>query len=733
MHASFPARTARWTRGGLRSIARLWVVVLCGSWLLPQTSLAGRVQHDTTRQTWTLASGPVIYRLAEKDAGLYLDYFGPASQLPPGDKVGNAPGRADFSGEVEGQSLASSSLSLISQQTRPVAPGCEQLIIVMRHKHLPLEIEARYTSWGETGVFTREFILKNLGQSALAVARAPSLSWELPGGDYTLRYLYGSWGEEHQLASEKLGPGARNFGSTRGRSSNGFAPWLSVRNEDNQVEYLAELAWSGNWDMSVMREPGTWPSKLRDQAVDVNMRVHFDFGGSLNLQPGAIFTLPKVALTASAGDLDDVTNQMHRYQRDYVFPQSTANRPPLVQFNSWYPFQGKVNIRDMLRLADVAAGIGADVFVLDAGWYNHVDWSKELGDYEPDPQAFPNGLQELSNYTREKGMKFGLWMEIENIGLESSMFQRHKDWCLAYNGAPVRQADRCQLDFAKPEVRQWATSTVDRLVSKYNLSWIKIDYNIDVGDSFDPSGKDRPGDVLYQHIAHYYAWLDDERAAYPDLIIENCSSGGLRFDTGILAHTHTNWLSDNVDPIASLGLGFGCTVQFSAEVCNHWMVGDTDRGNVDLTKPPGWWDFMFRVPMNGQFGISSRVLDWNQALKDHAAANIALYKQVRQTIAGADVYHLTAQPELHKPTGWMAIQYVSQANHSSVLTAYRLQDGPADKTLKLRGLDPSANYDVLKDGRPSSRAKGEDLMTTGLPVHLDEQWRAAIFEIKRQP
>jgi alpha-galactosidase len=274
---------------------------------------------------------------------------------------------------------------------------------------------------------------------------------------------------------------------------------------------------------------------------------------------------------------------------------------------------------------------------------------------------------------------------------------------------------------------------VDRLVNKYNLSWIKIDYNIDVGDSFDPHGKDRPGDVLYQHLVHYYAWLDEERTAHPNLIIENCSSGGLRFDTGILAHTHTNWLSDNVDPIASLELGFGCTVQFSPEVCNHWMVGDTDRGEVDLAKPPGWWDFMFRVPMNGQFGFSSRVFDWNQPLKDRAAANIALYKQVRQTISGADVYHLTGQPELHKPTGWMAIEYVSQANHNSVLTAYRLQDGLPEKTFKLRGLDPSVSYEVSKDGKPSLRAKGEDLMTAGLPVKLEDQWRAAVFEIKAQP
>jgi hypothetical protein len=181
----------------------------------------------------------------------------------------------------------------------------------LRHERLPLEIEEHYTAWGDTGVFTRQLTFKNLGTTAPALSSTPSLTWKLPPGDYTSRYLYGGWGEEHRLASEKLGADARNFGSIKGRSSNGFAPWLSLRNEDQPVEYLAELAWSGNWDMQVNRELGRWPSKLEDLQVDVNMGVHFDFGGPLNLQPGASFLLPKVAFTASQGDLNDATNQMH--------------------------------------------------------------------------------------------------------------------------------------------------------------------------------------------------------------------------------------------------------------------------------------------------------------------------------------------------------------------------------------------------------------------------------------
>jgi alpha-galactosidase len=136
--------------------------------------------------------------------------------------------------------------------------------------------------------------------------------------------------------------------------------------------------------------------------------------------------------------------------------------------------------------------------------------------------------------------------------------------------------------------------------------------------------------------------------------------------------------------------------------------------------------------MNGQFGFSSRVFDWNQPLRDRAAANIALYKEVRQTIAGGDVYHLTKQPALHDPSGWMAIEYVSPADHNGVLTAYRLQDSAIEQVFKLRGLDPSVNYQVWRDGKSALRFKGKDLMTTGLRVQINQEWRAAIFEIKPQ-
>ncbi|MCX6634937.1 MAG: alpha-galactosidase, partial [Acidobacteria bacterium] len=350
----------------------------------------------------------------------------------------------------------------------------------------------------------------------------------------------------------------------------------------------------------------------------------------------------------------------------------------------------------------------------------------ELGDYQADRAAFPNGIEELAAHVRKLGLKFGMWVEIENGGSESRLFAGHPEWFFQLGGKPLKSGERYHLDFAKPEVRAWARGVMDRLVRDYRLEWIKIDYNIDIGWEFDdPSGK---GGVLMRHLAAYYRWLDEVRAAHPQLFLENCSSGGLRFDLGILRHTHSTWLSDEVKPRESVQLGYGCTVEFAPEVCNHWMVGDTDRGDIQPGAESGWWDFMLRVPMNGQYGISSKVFEWSPELKQRARANVALYKRIRPAIVGADVYHLTPPPDHNAPEGWTGIQYVA-AGGRSVLMAYRCQGGEAERSFKLRGLDPSKTYRVRVDEKDRGVMTGAQLSTEGLKLELAE-WRAAVVELE---
>ncbi|HVG38283.1 MAG TPA: glycoside hydrolase family 36 N-terminal domain-containing protein, partial [Pyrinomonadaceae bacterium] len=249
-------------------------------------SAAARAQ-DSPPRAWTLRSGGVVYRLALSDEQLKLEYFGPSGDGETAGRDSNSsPPRDDFSGLAEGSSLAPESLRLVAQETRSLPKGVNTVRLTLRHKELPLDVEALYAAWGETGVLSRELKLINRGATSLRVSSLPSLVWDLPSGEYTLRYLWGGWGQERQMTAERLGAGTRSFIQSKGRSTNHYVPWLSLRDEDRNLEYLAELAWSGNWSMDVEKLPGRGQSALRDQRVRATMGMRHDFGDALALAPG---------------------------------------------------------------------------------------------------------------------------------------------------------------------------------------------------------------------------------------------------------------------------------------------------------------------------------------------------------------------------------------------------------------------------------------------------------------
>jgi alpha-galactosidase len=719
----------------LWSVCRLAMVV--GVALTAAVQLQAGVDYDASSQRWTLKSGSVEYRLRQQNGVVLLEYFGPSGQpgwgqTPKGPFTAGLEPRHDhdISGQVEGQQLSPDDLELVSHAVEPLRAGVEELKMVFKHRRLPLQITVLYDTWGDTGVFTRQLVLLNQGDRPLRVETLPSLSWRLPEGKYELTYLWGGWGDERQMATEKLGADRRSLVSTLGRSSREYSPWFCLHNEDRSVRYLAQMAYSGNWEMHFER-PKPSKGRLVDEELEAALGIRFDFGGSLTLPSHGSFTAPMVAFTASDGDLDDAANQLHRYQRQFVIPHIPENDPLLVQFNTTWPFQRGMTTDLLKPYADVAADLGAEIFVLDGGWTPNETMT---GDWVADPKEFPHGIEELANHIRSKGMKFGIWVEIESLGYDSQTFKEHPEWCLTYNGQPIRESDRYNLDFSKPEVQQWARAVVDRLVHDYKIDWLKNDYNLYLGERFDPAGIDqRRGDVLDRHVRGLYSWFDYIRATYPHLIIENCASGGGRFDLGIMARSHTSWLSDMTDPKASVQLGYGCTVEFIPEVCNHWVTGDEGAAMIRPTNPPAWWDFMLRVPMNGQFGMSGKIVDWSPEVKQRVRENVALYKRIRRNFMGADVYHLTPPPPHDNPTGWCGVQYVSPDRKRSLLMAYRLDQSNWVHAFKLRGLDLATRYQLTVDGTKKGVFSGLDLTDAGLPVELGEQWRAAVVELEALP
>ena len=214
---------------------------------------ADGVHYDAAAQQWTLRSDAVEYRLQRSGDGVAFDYFGPArlNWLVPTPESPADTG--DIAGSVDGEKFGQDDLRL-AEVRKPELPN--QLWLLYRHRRAPLEISAAYSVQGDTGVITRRLSIANRGTRVLHIDSLPSLAWRLPASDYDLTYLWGGWGQERQLATEPLSIGRRVFASDRGRSTNGYAPWFALRDRGRGVLYMAQLAWSGNWQMSFGRDPG---------------------------------------------------------------------------------------------------------------------------------------------------------------------------------------------------------------------------------------------------------------------------------------------------------------------------------------------------------------------------------------------------------------------------------------------------------------------------------------------
>ncbi len=220
-----------------------------------------KILFDLSNAEWTLETGGVEYILGKTDGLVSLKYFGPAGQPswePPAVTSGPplAPGvRYEIAGSTEGKGIFPEDLELTGQETLHPAKGVDELRLIYKHRCLPLRVTVEYFTWGETGVFTRELTVLNQGDKTIHIEALPSLALDLPRGRYELTYLWGGWGHERQLATEPLAAGQRSLVSARGRSTNGYSPWFCLHSQDLGIRFFAQLAYSGNWQMSFDRAP----------------------------------------------------------------------------------------------------------------------------------------------------------------------------------------------------------------------------------------------------------------------------------------------------------------------------------------------------------------------------------------------------------------------------------------------------------------------------------------------
>jgi len=572
------------------------------------------------------------------------------------------------------------------------------------------------------------------GEPSRSLATPVQLPFEkaLPGPitDYEIMTASTEVFGEYLLRTSRLPTDGFSHVQQNGRScGGGIKPWLAVRNVKTGQGVVVSLAYCGNWVLQV--KPRGDEVVLRAATSPASLKPFMTLGG---------LPIPGALVAEFTGDWDNGTQPITRFIRQKLRRDMGKNWPP-VQYNTWYGHFDRVSEKIVLEEAKAAAEVGCELFMIDAGWFGGSvpeigGWIQTLGDWRVNRQKFPRGLEPVAAEIRRLGMKFGLWVEIERVAPGTPLAKEHPDWYLRDGDKPFVKHRSYMLDFGNPQVVAWVKSEIDRLMAAYQLDYIKMDFNMHVTiDSERFAGGEDPLYRHYQGLAELWEYL---RAKYPDLIVENCSSGSLRGDVMAAALTDTHWVSDHVGPSMCLAMNYGATYLFPPEICSHWTVlPEWKRGRfsaADRAAMKDALDFesLFTVNMMGHMGLSGLIEQWDAQTRKMAAERIALYKQIRPLLRVADVYHLTPQANCSSPHTAEAALYVDPQTDRAILFAFQGNDPRLEMTLPLRGLRPERRNRVILPATlgPPQTLLGRDAIEKGLELRFPNRGASAVIRIE---
>ncbi|MFK4226595.1 alpha-galactosidase [Streptomyces sp. NPDC019890] len=551
----------------------------------------------------------------------------------------------------------------------------------------------------------------------LELLRADAAVWTLPQRErWRLSQLHGRWAAESLLVRSELTYGEKVLSSRRGHTGHQHLPWVALDAEGATEEqgevYGCALGWSGSWRICVQQLP--------DGLVQITGGAGYDDSGLLRLAPGQSYTSPVFAGLWSDGGFGGASRAWHAWQLAHVIPDAARDRP--VLYNSWEATGFDISEQQQRKLAQRAAAMGVELFVVDDAWFGQRTSDRAgLGDWTPNAERFPQGLGPLAGEVHALGMQFGIWVEPEMVNADSDLYRAHPDWVQHHPGrARTEFRNQLVLNLAREDVQEYLWDQLDGLLSSASVDYVKWDFNRCFTDAGWP-GEPYPQKLWVEHVHALYALIDRLRAAHPSVAFESCSGGGGRIDLGILSRTDQVWTSDNTDPLDRLAIQQGFTQLHPARVMAAWV---TDSPNVQLNGRVSTLRLRFVSAMAGVLGVGGDLTAWSEEELAEARGWVELYKQIRPLVQHGELYRLRA-PE----GGLSAVQYV-RGCETVVLAWLQAQHyGEQPPRLRLRGIDPAAGYACVDTGAVH---RGSVLLHHGLHTGLKGDLDATVIRLRRR-
>lgn len=491
---------------------------------------------------------------------------------------------------------------------------------------------------------------------------------------------------------------ACTISSTGHWSAKSYLPMAYLENADANTSYFWQIEHNGSWVEEICDYSGHLCLGLFGPTEPES---HW----SINLKPGQCFETVPAAVGATDADFSHAMAALTRYRRKIRRPNSDNEKLPVI-FNDYMNcLFADPTYEKELPLIDAAAEIGCEYYVIDAGWYDDGFWWDSVGEWKEGQKRFPQGMKAMADYIRSKGMIPGVWLELEVMGIHCLLAEKvPEDWFFHRHGKKIYDRSRYQLDFRHPGVIAHVTEVVRRVVEDYGCGYIKMDYNIDPGIGTEYQA-DSFGDGMLQHERAYLEWLDSIFRKYPDLVIENCSSGGLRMDYAMLSRHSIQSTSDNEDYRMYATIAANAPSGVTPEQAAIWSYPRRTAGREETI-------FNMVNALMLRIHQSGHLAELSDADMAYVRQGIRWYKEHRHLWKQAVPYWPLGLSDYRDTWSALALEINAEASHA---------DAPAESYLAIWKRDDD-------DWRSMNGSEGSKTLTLSLPKYIGMQAEASFPE-----
>ena len=606
-------------------------------------------------------------------------------------------------------------------QSRKVIEGCappdalpgaegedaQTLVVTLLDEPNQVFLDLYYTVFADTDVITRRAVLRNENEAPLTIRRLFSLMLDMPNDNFHMVTFDGAWIAEAHRHTRPVTYGLTVNSSITGDSSNRHNPGFLLVSADARENagdvYGFNLLYSGN-------HYGAAELSARDLVrASIGINPHcFEW----ELKKGEAFETPEAVMSYSGQGFNGLSQRFHDFVNNHVVRGDWKGRERPVVLNSWEACYFDFNRRKLLKLARGAKKLGVELFVLDDGWFGkRDDDTRGLGDYSVNARKLPGGLKDLADRVHRMGLKFGLWFEPEMVNPDSDLYRAHPEYAVkSPNRTPSLGRNQLVLDLCNPAVRDYIVENVSHILDTCGVDYVKWDYNRHMTDCYSACIGNQGG-FFHRYMLGLYEVLSRVFRPRPHILLESCSSGGNRFDLGMLCFSPQIWASDDTDPIERLRIqgGLSCLYPLSAmgahvaAVPSHQTLRDTPIAT------------RFNVAAFGCLGYELDVNKLSRVERREVARQITFYRSHRKALQYGTFYR--GDNDRAHQTAWQCIDKDQAHGVGGFFQTAVEPAAPFDK-LKLYGLDPDRNYRVETMPQSLFIRKFGNLIAYALPISI---------------